>query len=166
MAWTISARAKNRYGTGPIMLSETALARGTTTAVLTWDPATILGGSQYDGLPLEILGVRYEIIASATVGNRIPILRLLHSTDDVLFEGLNQSVTAAGVTDYYEWAQGYAPSTAGIEDTGLVIRCAFPMNLFVCPGQKLSVGLSADVDTNGTTGDQAQVHVRARVAFE
>lgn len=139
-------------------LSEVATGVGTKTLLWPSDVEVLIAGLT-GRPPFELLGVRCELATTAAVGARRPVVRLLDSTNDVIFESTSLSTVAASQSGAFEFGAGWGPVSAAIELAGGVLRVPLPTNLYVLPGHKLVVTQEAVIDA----ADSIVVHVRGRV---
>lgn len=142
MAWTLSKSPKSRY----LRLSEEVVDDSSKDLVA----ADINLGA----VELEILAIRIEFTATASVGTRTLRLQLLDASDsDLLLEVAMTRTVTAGNSQNYNAAPGLDAATADHE--------VLPAGLFLAPNQILRI---LDSSATDAAADDMIVHVLGRLA--
>lgn len=68
-----------------------------------------------DGRVLRISGVRIKLVASDSVGNRLPVVRVTDSDGDIVMETRAGAVTAASATRYFNFSPSLSNMAAFVD---------------------------------------------------
>ncbi len=107
-----------------------------------------------EGKRLEVLGVRIEFVATATVGTRLIELRVADSGSDLI-----QTVGFA-VTVTASQSKNFQASVGVVERSGTPNYEILPAGLVLLPGQTFQILDTAAIDA---AADDMTVHVTGRV---
>ena len=150
MAWTeIAAASKNRIEKG-LMITLSEEAPNDISKDLTLADVTI------EGDELELMAIRIEFIATATVGTRTITVELLDAADaDVIWQFIVVSNTVtAGVTKVWQFGRDVDEAVTSPQDVIL------PTGMTLHAGMLLRIADSAAIDA---AADDMQIHVVGRV---
>jgi hypothetical protein len=126
-------------------------------AVVFNQAAQTLGGAAGRTYPIgnygpALFGCAHVVLATtATVGNRVPVLRVLDAANNVLFEGAAQANVAASATGRLNWGAGMiSGATAPYQFMGVP-------DMPIPPGSQVNIFDSANIDANDTIATNVTV---------
>lgn len=113
-----------------------------------------------EGSAFEILSIRVEYTATATVGSRVLALRMFDGGADIIRELKAAQAVAATETIAFEWAVGYSPPLMVEASPNALAMEPLPQGLFLLPGQTLRIFDRANIDQ---AADDMIVHITGLV---